>query len=187
MQLQRLILCGNNVDDVGAKALADAISGSKPNMKLKTLGLHENGIADEGWAHFSKPLCDTSSVNNTYLSNHTLSNLGTIHQPLPTDLASYLALNRSSENKGQIAMTKILQHHYHFNIKPFLKWEFKVLPLVIAWLEKANACTSGFEEKLARMKLSMTYDFVKELPMLYIEPALFPSPKREKVLDSKSS
>ena len=120
--------------------------------------------------HFSRLLCDTSSVNNTYLSNHTLSNLGTIHQPLPNDLASYLDLNRSSENKGQIAMTKILQHHYHFNIQPFLKWEFKVLPLVIAWLEKANACTFGFEEKLARMKLSMTYDFVKELPMLYIEP-----------------
>ena len=185
MQLQRLILCGNNVDDVGAKALADAISGSKPNIKLKTLGLHENGIADEGWAHFSRLLCDTSSVNNTYLSNHTLSNLGTIHQPLPNDLASYLDLNRSSENKGQIAMTKILQHHYHFNIQPFLKWEFKVLPLVIAWLEKANACTFGFEEKLARMKLSMTYDFVKELPMLYIEPCTRREIKEYSALEKK--
>jgi len=45
-----------------------------------------------------------------------------------------------------------------------------VLPLMIAWLEKANACTSNFEEKIGRIKLSITYDFVREFPMLYIEP-----------------
>ena len=45
-----------------------------------------------------------------------------------------------------------------------------MLPLMIAWLEKANACTSNFEEKIGRIKLSITYDFVREFPMLYIEP-----------------
>ena len=44
------------------------------------------------------------------------------------------------------------------------------MPLMITWLEKAIACTYVFEEKIKRTKLSITYDFVREFPMLYIEP-----------------
>ena len=40
------------------------------------------------------------------------------------------------------------------------------MPLLIVWLEKAGARASNF----GRMKLSITYDFVREFPMLYIEP-----------------
>ena len=118
-----------------------------------------------------KLLCDTSSINNTYLSNHTLESLGgTLLDRIPADLVSSMRLNARSENKGQVAMTKILQHHSHFNVQPFFEWEFKVLPLMITWLEKARSRTSDFEEKIVRMKLSITYDFVREFPMLYIEP-----------------
>ena len=45
-----------------------------------------------------------------------------------------------------------------------------MLPLMITWLEKARARTSDFEEKIKRTKLSIAYDFVREFPMLYIEP-----------------
>ena len=90
---------------------------------------------------------------------------------LPTDVHSYLTMNRTNEDKGQLAMTKILQHHSHFNMQPFFEWEFKMFPRMIAWLEKARARTSNFEEKIDRMMLSVTYDFVREFPMLYIEPA----------------
>ena len=41
---------------------------------------------------------------------------------------------------------------------------------MIAWLEKARARTSNFEDKINLTKLSITYDFVREFPMLYIEP-----------------
>ena len=44
------------------------------------------------------------------------------------------------------------------------------MPLVVAWLEKARARTSNFGEEINRKKLSITYDFVREFPMLYIEP-----------------
>ena len=55
-------------------------------------------------------------------------------------------------------------------MQPFFEWEFKVFPLMIDWLEKANACTYDFfGEKIKRTKLSITYDFVREFPMLYIE------------------
>jgi len=165
--LEKLTVESNNIGDEGALIFANALRG---NIKLKTLDLSGNGIADEGWARFSRLLCDTSSINNTYLSNHTLRDLGIFHQPLPTDLLSSIDLNASRGDRGQIAMIKILQHHSHFNMQPFFEWEFRVLPLVVAWLEKANACTSAFEEKIDRIKLSCMYDFVREFPMLYIEP-----------------
>ena len=160
-------LSANNVDDEGALFFANALRG---NCTLQKLDLSYCGITNEGWAHFSSLLCDTSSVSNTYLSNHSLKNLGFRPHELPTDVHSYLTMNRTNEDKGQLAMTKILQHHSHFNMQPFFEWEFKVLPLMINWLEKARAGTSNFEEKIDRMKLSITYDFVREFPMLYIEP-----------------
>ena len=70
-------------------------------------------------------------------------------------------------------MTKVLQHHSHFNVQPFFEWEFKILPLVIAWLEKANARTffhCSLRRKIKGMKLSCMYEFVREFPILYVEP-----------------
>ena len=167
--LEKLSLQHSNIGNEDALIFANALVG---NCKLKVLDLYLNGITFEGWTHFSKLLCNTSSVNNTYLSNHTLGDLSVDHlRPrLPANLVSSLALNDTIANEGQIAMTKILRHHYLFNMEPFFQWEFKVLPLMIAWLEKARARTSNFEEKIDRMMLSMTYDFVREFPMLYIEP-----------------
>jgi len=166
-QLQELNLDRNNLGDDGALMFASALRG---NCKLKVLTLHDNRITAEGWAHFSRLLCDPSSINNTYLSNHTLRDMGTFHQPLPTDLLSSLDLNASRGDRRQIATIKILQHHSHFNMQPFFEWELKVLPLVIDWLGKARTRTSDFREKINRMKLSVIYDFVREFPMLYIEP-----------------
>ena len=166
--LETLYMSSNNVGDEGALIFANAL---KRNCKLKTLALNDNDITAEGWAIFSKLLCDTTNMNNTYLSNHTLESLGgTLLDRIPADLVSYLALNARSDNKGQVAMEKILQHHSHFNVQPFFEWEFKVLPLMISWLEKADACTTTFDEKIDRIKLSCMYDFVREFPLLYVEP-----------------
>ena len=156
--------------DGGALIFANAL---RNNHKLKALYLNDNDITAEGWTPFSKLLCDTSSVNKTYLSNHTLEDLGNTRyvrpQELPTDLAFSLELNSSSEDKGQVAMIKIMRHHSHFNVQPFLEWELKLLPLIICWLEKATACTTEFDEQISKMKLSCMYDFVREFPMLYVE------------------
>ena len=168
--LERLIITDNDIDDEGALVFANSLRG---NCKLKILNLWGNDFTTEGWAHFSRILCDTSSINNTYLSNHTLEGLGEYtHRvgDVPTDLVLLLNLNRNNQDKGKAAMTKILQHHSHFNMQPFFEWELKVLPLMISWLEKARTRTSNLGEKIKRTKLSIAYDFVREFPMLYIEP-----------------
>ena len=177
--LEKLYLSRNNIGNEGGLIFANAMVD---NHKLQTLSLTGNGFTDEGWAHFTRLLCGTSSVNKTYLSNHTLQELSFVRSsPMPADVQLYLRLNRSSKDKGLIAMIKILQHQSHFNVQPFFEWELKALPLIISWLEKANACTpalmraanvstDGFEDRISRMKLSCMYDFVREFPMLYVEP-----------------
>jgi len=52
-----------------------------------------------------------------------------------------LTINRSQSydnDKKIIAKVKILEHHDNFDMTPFFEWEFKVLPLMIGWLERAS-------------------------------------------------
>ena len=181
--LEEIDLSRNNINDEGALIFVNSL---RSNCKLKILDLADNdGITVDGWMHFSKLLCDTSSVNNTYLSNHTLEGVGNRRRLMrDAGVRSNLTLNRSSEDKGLIAMIKILQHHEHFNLQPFFEWEFKVLPLLIGWLKKASTGTTAFWlaknksldtiflflSKIRRMKLSCLYEFVREFPMLYVGP-----------------
>jgi len=174
--LEYLSIYGNDVGDEGALLFANALAN---NSTLKHLDLDDCGITREGWKSLSKLLCDASTINNTYLSNHTLQYLGddlTTNDENPrfedvmTDILYYLELNEN-ENKQKVAMTKILRHHDHFNMQSFFEWEFKVLPIMIRWFTKTAALVhASFEAKVNKIKLSVIYDFIKEFPMLYIEP-----------------
>ena len=59
-------------------------------------------------------------------------------------------------------------------MQPFFEWEFKFLPLVINWLERASECEMprGFEPNIDRRKLSTIYQFVRGMPVLYVETRL---------------
>ena len=165
-KLETLNITHNHIGNEGALVFAKALTN---NSSLNTLGLYGNGITLEGWEPFSKLLCDTSSINNTHRSNHTLTSLGTVALSRRSTLVdAFLRLNGTSD-KGRVAMQKILQNHSHFNMHPFFEWEFKVLPIMVEWFTKAAACTTEYEEKIKKMKLSVIYDFIKEFPMLYVE------------------
>ena len=85
--LVKLDLGSNNVGDEGALIFANALAS---NRKLEVLDLSSSGITTLGWFGFSKVLCDTSSINNTYRSNHTLEGL-VISPNIPTDIRASLA------------------------------------------------------------------------------------------------
>ena len=127
---------------------------------------------NNGWQPFQKVLFDTSSVNATFLSNHTLydvsptGNVNEIVGPL-------LRLNRKDDKK-EVATIKILLCHNDFDMLPFFEWEFKVLPLVLSWLERASECEmpEGFEPNIEERKLSTIYQFVRGMPVLYVETRL---------------
>jgi len=166
--LEKLNISENNIGNKGALIIANAL---RDNSKLKALRLHQTNITAEGWEYIWTLLCDDSTVNKTYLSNHTLEDLGNTHY-LPFHTQFFPDLNASSEDKGQVAMIKILQHHSHFNMQPFFEWEFKVLPLIINWLEKADdhaAALAHVQDDIKRIKLACMYEFVREFPALYVQ------------------
>ena len=71
-------------------------------------------------------------------------------------------------------MIKILLSHNDFDMLPFFEWEFKVLPLIVNWLERASAITmpSNFQPNIGQRKLSSIYQFVRGMPLLYVETRL---------------
>jgi len=178
--LKTLSVTNSNIDDQTAIKLARVLA--KNNM-LEVLNMGDNPsiTASHGWSALSNILCDISSVNATFLSNHTLclmdacieTNLGTAWF-VDIDM---LRCNRSRDKK-RVATIKILKHHEDFDMKPLFEWEFKVLPLVISWLERA----SSYDMRYARLdlpdtniegrKLSSIYQFVRDMPVLYVETRL---------------
>jgi hypothetical protein len=189
--LEKLYLIGNNVGDKGALIFAHALA---TNRKLKELSLWNSGTTNEGLSGFSKVLCDTSSVNNTYLSNHTFESLGYLPSNLPRDVRSLLALNGSSENKRQVAIEKILKYHRDFDMQPFFEWDLKVLPLAIKWFERARYVEnddrvnkssvlyfphSDDQEGINNHKLGAIYQFVRAMPEV-VEPAPAAGEKRKR-------
>ena len=64
-----LALNNNHIDNLGAIAIAETLS---TNHTLEAAYLDENNeISKDGWNAFTRVLCNPSSLNDTYLSNHT--------------------------------------------------------------------------------------------------------------------
>ncbi|EJK69216.1 hypothetical protein THAOC_09545 [Thalassiosira oceanica] len=72
-RLEDLDLSQCNVGEEGAATLAESM---RNNQRLTRMSLGDNDITERGWNAFSSILCDTSSINATYNSNHTLQRLG---------------------------------------------------------------------------------------------------------------
>ena len=78
--LQYLNLYNNNIDSAGANTIINSLSGNKQLRKLFLHGNHpmfdHSSLMDQN-VHdaLSQLLCNKSSINNTFLSNHTLQYL----------------------------------------------------------------------------------------------------------------
>ena len=170
--LEELNFQHDNLGDEEALIFANALACS---CKLKSLELYqigpvENGVTSAGWSGFSKVLCDASSVNNTFLSNHTLENLGlnNEYEDVPLDVASSLALNKSSDDKKEVAIKKILKHHQHFDMQPFFEWELKVLPIAITWFEIARSKCTNEKAGIDRRQLDAIYQYIHTMPEVFV-------------------
>jgi len=163
--LRELIVFADNIDDETLSIFINALSN---NCTLQGLYLGASDITEDTMQGFSNLLCDTSSVNATYLSNHTLNSLDKMIQRA---LRPLLALNLKVDKK-EVATIKVLKHHNDFDMKPFFEWEFKVLPLVIGWLERASSYRTDFHATIKGRKLSSIYQFIRDMPVLYVETRL---------------
>lgn len=146
--LKQLDVNNNLIDDIGAKAVSSALY---TNRTLTAVNLDENDdISISGWNSFHKVLCDTSSIEATHNSNHTLCMIASFWRfdedgIIPNYLMGLIELNgRYCKNKRNVRRTKILGHHFNNNVNTQrsiaenLPMELKVLPHMLEWIGAAD-------------------------------------------------
>lgn len=151
--LVTLHLNNNIIDNDGATIMAN---GLFDNRKLEGIFLDDNDdISAAGWNSFSRVLCNPSSINDTYLSNHTLciiSSYGRVKVAgsrlydedglIPSRLLALIELNGTGDNKNLVARQKILDCHFSgdFNMEPFVEsdMEMKMFPQVLGWVGRSS-------------------------------------------------
>ena len=159
--LEELDLGGNSINDDVLASFANSLTH---NNKLKDLFLEsyqdeedEEDIATiTNWELLSNVLCNKSSINATWKSNHTLGRVldpdedpGIDESNLP-DLRTLLQLNREN-TKAEAARRKVISVHFSgdFNVQPFIDMDLKVLPHALAWMARNEHGSS------------LTYKFVR--------------------------
>eukprot|EP00984_Skeletonema_dohrnii_P010898 scaffold4287_cov110-Skeletonema_dohrnii-CCMP3373.AAC.1 len=175
--LKNLHLHRVNFGDEGAVALADALMGNKSLTSLHLIP-DESGITDAGWAAFSKLVCDPSSINNTFLSNHNIKRIGDKGMyGTPLDIRRYLDLNELLDRR-HAAIHKILESHPDLDLEPFFQWKLKLLPVVMNWFQSARSRMVANDligesiqrqrQSLPSRELSALYKFVRGMPALTV-------------------
>ena len=169
------------------------------NTKLKILDLNENPFDPSVVGIFCSVLCNTSSVNDTYRSNHTLKALvlSDEQQEQHEDLLFSLRRLNIGRNKSHVAIRKILKYHPNIDMGPLFEWDsdgeqsLKALPYVVDWFERAkeavadedmltddedidnedddNSVSDDYDYCVDERKLSAIFQFAKAMPLL-LEP-----------------
>ena len=171
--LHHISLTTNNIGNEGVIAIANIFANNK---KLKSLFLLNNQF-DESVVEdiFSGVLCNTSSINNTYASNHTLE---TLHLSFGVSgkLLFLLNLNKG-RNKSHVAIRKILSYHPNIDMEPLFEWDadgeqtLKALPYIVDWFERAKDAVVDLRREGYRVeerKLSAIFQFTTSMPLLFV-------------------
>ena len=171
--LHTLSLTNNSIDTICATTILNSLAH---NNKLESLYLGGNQF-DQPIVRgaLSKLLCDTSSINKTYLSNHTLDHIGGIdlagdNPARDRELRSLLQMNRT-KYKSYVAIRKVLKYHPMTDMEPFFEWleegdqNLKALPYVIGWFNRAEIAASS-DNPMGTRKLSAVFQFALAMPLL---------------------
>jgi Ran GTPase-activating protein (RanGAP) involved in mRNA processing and transport len=106
----------NDFSDEVINDFADMLAN---NSTLTTLHIGGDEITDRSWAALSHALCNKSSIENTFSSNHTLHTLeksDDVRAEIPEDLSMLLRLNKNLD-KASVRRQKILIHHFHETVR----------------------------------------------------------------------
>eukprot|EP00579_Thalassiosira_antarctica_P013627 CAMPEP_0201938610 /NCGR_PEP_ID=MMETSP0903-20130614/41659_1 /ASSEMBLY_ACC=CAM_ASM_000552 /TAXON_ID=420261 /ORGANISM="Thalassiosira antarctica, Strain CCMP982" /LENGTH=652 /DNA_ID=CAMNT_0048479899 /DNA_START=124 /DNA_END=2079 /DNA_ORIENTATION=+ len=165
--LEKLDLQSNSINDGTMISTANSLV---KNNKLKELLLDGNyAISANGWAAFSRVLCNTSSIIATYHSNHILQKLcqEDMDIELPEDIRSLLVMNREY-SKRQAARQKIIKTHFscsHMNILSFVEMESKIMPFVLMLM--AQNCSMNADMMTCGNGFSLLYQSVQNMASFF--------------------
>ena len=179
--IQHLSLRTNQIGNEGATAIANSLAN---NTKLKSLYLQSNPFDPSAFGIFCTVLCNTSSVNDTYCSNHTLKVLvlsdTQVEGQHANHLATLLKMNKET-NKSHVAIKKILKYHPNIDMEPLFEWDaegeqsLKALPYAIDWFGRAEGAVAGDidgeDYHVEQRQLSAIFQFTKAMPLLFVQPS----------------
>ena len=167
--LKKLNLAQNRISSDGCTALVTLLEHSNCNIEHLYLYNNQIPIHQNTEEPFSNVLCNTTSINSVYSSNHTLESLSLYRREgVGSELQALLKMNKT-KNKRQIAIRKVLKYHPNMDMEPyFADWisdyeqTLKGLPYVLALFEKANESYDGGPKKL-----SAIYQFTRAMPLSF--------------------
>ena len=122
------------------RSFADALADNK---KLKEFNVGDFSYLLDLWnpdsyAPMTNILCNTSSILNTFNSNHTLEIVCDMWNDSLLPLKSLLQINREN-SVSAAARIKIINTHFsgsEINMQPFMVMSLSVRPHTIAWMAK---------------------------------------------------
>mmetsp|Transcript_26263 Transcript_26263/g.56390 ORF Transcript_26263/g.56390 Transcript_26263/m.56390 type:complete len:298 (-) Transcript_26263:221-1114(-) len=146
--LEKLDLTFSLLNDDTLRSFANALANNNNLKELLITDIDDDydDITSNGWVAFLPLLCNTSSIMDTYHSNHTLEKLceEQSEDELPEDMQSFLQLNRQYK-QHQAARLKIIRSHFSvdINLQPFMDMDLNVLPHAIAWIAQDFETNAG--------------------------------------------
>ena len=159
--------------------LANVVEAITNGSKIEHLILHRDFFENthEGWQVLKKLLCDTSSINKTFFSNHSVHKISAplVLLQVPSDIQILLDLNRLV-NKNDVSKMKIVQHHSDFDLSNLFQWDLKALPLILEWLQAANNLAGDNNVRIdcSRRKLSTLYQYARKMPSSFVTALAIP-------------
>lgn len=174
--LNHLSIKGNRIDTEGARIITNSLSN---NTTLQNLYIKGGNPYDQNIINgiLSTVLCNTTSINDTYLSNHTLKQVDhKVHTNtmVGEQLAGLLNINNEGSNTSQIAIEKILKHHPNIDMEPLFELDaeegernLKALPYVVDWFGRAKLADVRGKYNVEQRKLSAIHQFAKAMPLLF--------------------
>jgi len=184
LNLRALGINNNHISDDGAITILNAVEG---NNRLREISLFNRNPMDMNVVEdaLSRLLCNTSSINSTYSSNHTVFPLE-LEFNIEGELKALIKMNTVT-NKSHVAIRKILRYHPNIDMKPFFGWDadgdwtLKGLPYILAWFGKAREAVTVNDEEgyegdpdgkkeynVEKRKLSAIYEFAKAMPLRFV-------------------
>ena len=155
--LKILAVCNNrDINDDIVATFTNDLSANK-NSQLECLALDDfdsmHNATFTFWDPIMNLLCSTSSIDATWSSNHTLSNVGEfvleesdqdidfdededeVRLKMPREIHELLKMNED-EDKKQVARRKVIKYHFtgDFDLSALIGHDQKLLPRKISWL-----------------------------------------------------
>ena len=151
----------------GWVAFIDILLHQNLCCSLEKLDLSYNAIISDNKEEFevtlARAICDKTSIDNIYASNHTLQLilLGDEEEEWSHELMSLLKIN-TRVNKVEVAREKILSHHFCASgsctdVQLFHRMPDAILPFALEWIGRGKMC-NGF---------SMMQSVVKGFPLRF--------------------